>query len=520
MYSPLGIRLRNTLQALRADHLAFVLSLLAVLFTYLVTERIFESIPHIEDEIAYVWQAEAIAGGKLTVPSPVDPKSFLVPFVVDYQGQRFGKYPLGWPALLAIGVRLGVRSLVNPLLAGLGVWLTYRLGKKIMGETVGLLAAGLTITSPFFLVNSGSLLSHPFGLVLSTAFTLAWLDAFSPQTSTPRWMPTITAGLTLGVLALTRPFTALAVGFPFAIHGLYLLVRGDRPTRQRVLAIGLLALAVGALNFLWQYAVTGDPWFNPYTLWWPYDKIGFGPGFGRAEGGHSLELARINTRYTLSVGYQDLFGWGSYSWIFLPIGLLAILLRRNWRALLIAAVPPSLVLFYLAYWVGAWLYGPRYYYEALYSLTLVSGAGIAWLAGWPLQPAEPRKPQRGWWRARPLAVATIVALLISANLIFYLPTRLQEMRGLYDMDRADLLPFATPQAQALTPALIIVHPSEWMDYGVLLELQDPFLNTPFIFIYSRGTKPDHTVAEAFPDRVVYHYYPDDPYTFYKAPKPR
>ena len=515
-----GIEHCKPLRALRAEHIALALSLLAVLVTYLITERIFEGIPHIEDEIAYVWQAEAIAGGKLTVPSPVDPKSFLVPFVVDFQGQRFGKYPLGWPVLLAIGVLFGARSLANPLLAGLGVWLTYRLGKKLWGETVGLLAAGLTITSPFFLMNSGSLLSHPFGLVLSIAFALAWLDTFGTRVATPRWIPTVTAGLTLGVLALTRPLTALAVGLPFAIHGLYLLLRGDRLARRRVLVIGLLALAIAALNFLWQYAVTGDPWFNPYTLWWPYDKIGFGLGYGRTEAGHSLNLARINTRFSLFVGYSDLFGWGRYSWVFLPFGLLAVVVRRSWRAILVAAVFPSLVLFYLAYWVGAWLFGPRYYYEALFSLTLFSGAGIAWLAGWPLQPGEPWKTYHGWRQARPLAVVAILALFLSANLIFYTPMRLQGMRGLYGMQRADLLPFSSPQAQELTPALIVVHPNEWMEYGVLLELQDPFLDTPFIFIYSRGDRPDRAVEEAYPDRAVYHYYPDDPYTFYKTPRPK
>src|SRR3972149_4922430 len=225
-----GIEHCKPLRALRAEHIALALSLLAVLVTYLITERIFEGIPHMEDEIAYVWQAEAIAGGKLTVPSPVDPKSFLVPFVVDFQGQRFGKYPLGWPVLLAIGVRFGVRSLVNPLLAGLGVWLAYRLGKKIWGETVGLLAAGLTITSPFFLMNSGSLLSHPFGLVLSVIFALAWLDAFggSPAAggvSRRRWIPMLAASLSLGALILTRPLTAVGVAFPFALHGLYLFIR-------------------------------------------------------------------------------------------------------------------------------------------------------------------------------------------------------------------------------------------------------------------------------------------------------
>ena len=51
--------------------------------------------PHLEDEIAYVWQAQALAGGAIKLPSPPEPKSFLVPFVVDYDGFRFGKYPPG-----------------------------------------------------------------------------------------------------------------------------------------------------------------------------------------------------------------------------------------------------------------------------------------------------------------------------------------------------------------------------------------------------------------------------------------
>ena len=297
----------------RADRIALVLSLITILVTFYVTNRYFEAIPHLEDEIAYVWQARAIADGNLTVASPPQAESFLVPFVVDHNGQRFGKYPLGWPVMLAIGVRLGIRSLINPLFAGLGVWLTYRLGKKVFSETVGVIASVLTLTSPFFLMNSGSLLSHSFGLVLSTAFVLSWVDNFTEQNSADRKLPVLVAGLTLGVLVLTRPLTALAVAFPFAIHGIYLLIRKDWHTRRQVVAIGGLALGIGALIFLWQYAVTGDALQNPYTLWWEYDKFGFGPGHGVTENGHSFNLARINTRFSLRVGYSDLFGWTKYS---------------------------------------------------------------------------------------------------------------------------------------------------------------------------------------------------------------
>ena len=160
----------------RADKIGILLSLLAVVFSYWIAWRYYENLAHLEDEMAYVWQAEVIARGHLTTPSPAQPDSFLWPFVVDYNGQRFGKYPPGWPALLAVGERFGQRDLVNPLLAGLAIWLIYRLGKRTLGENIGLLASALTLLSPFFLVNSASLLSHPFGLVLSAGFALAWLE--------------------------------------------------------------------------------------------------------------------------------------------------------------------------------------------------------------------------------------------------------------------------------------------------------------------------------------------------------
>jgi hypothetical protein len=499
-----------------ADLLALLLSLLAVAITAFVTVNVFEAIPHIEDEIAYVWQANALTEGQIKVPSPPHPKSFLVPFVVDYEGERFSKYPFGWPAVLSIGVLLEARHLVNPLLAGLGVWLTYRLGKRTFGEVIGLMAAALTITSPFFLMNSGSLLSHPLGLVLSTGFTLAWLNTFFTSTEALSWKPAITGAFCMGFLIITRPFTALAIGLPFLLHGLYLFIRGSAKIRQ-LLVVGMIIvfLFVG-LYMLWQYSLTGDALLNPYTLWWDYDRVGFGPGHGHSETGHTLQKAYINTRHSLEVGALDLFGWGTYSWIFLPFGVLAA--WRNREALLLGSVFPALVLLYMAYWIGSSLFGPRYYYEGLYSLTLFSAAGISFLSGWPTRPGEPVESHSGYRKIRPLAVTGLLGVIVAVNLIFYVPMRLEGMRGLYGIERSDQESFLSPGAQELAPALMIVHAERWMEYGSLLDLQDPFLSTPFIFAWSNTPKIDTMLAQDFPQRAVYHYYPDEPYIFYTNSK--
>jgi len=482
---------------------------------------VLEHMAHIEDEMAYVWQAEVIAGGNLTLPSPPEPNSFLVPFVVDYGGLRFGKYPLGWPGLLAVGIKLGARSLVNPLLGGLGVWLTYKVGKRTFNEVVGLLAAGITVSAPFFLMNSGSLLSHPFGLVLSAGFALAWLEAFASKRSRRTWFAAISAGACLGLLALTRPLTAVGVALPFAIHGLYLLVTGTARTRRLLLTTGIIALGLASMQLVWQYIATGDPFFNLYTLWWEYDKVGFGPGYGVVEGGHSLSQAITNTRQTLESGYPDLFGWGKLTWVFLPFGLIALIMNRTrWLdGTLVISVFPSLVLVYMAYWIGAFLFGPRYYYEGFYSLTILSGAGIAWLGGWPYRPRENWDRMKKYQRARSIATLALLLGLVGYNLIAYTPPRLAGMQGLYNVERAHIEPFLSDEAQQYTPALIIVHPEKyWIEYGTLLEISNPYLDTPFIFVISRGPRADTAVAEAFQERNVFHYYPDEPYKFYTAPR--
>jgi hypothetical protein len=63
-------------------------------------------------------------------------QAFWTPFVVDYQGERFGKYPPGWPAWLSLGVRLSAPWLINGLLAtATGSELTQKLRAEFKDRT-------------------------------------------------------------------------------------------------------------------------------------------------------------------------------------------------------------------------------------------------------------------------------------------------------------------------------------------------------------------------------------------------
>lgn len=497
------------------DLAALLLSIFSLFVTFWVTETTFEAVPHIEDEMAYVWQGRLYADGQTTIVSPPCNKNFMIPFVIDYQGLRFSKYPPGWPALLSLGIRLGIRSWVNPILAALSVWFIYRLVKKILDEKTALLAAGLTLSSPFFLMNSGSLLSHNWSLFLCTVFCLAWIDTFDSKCTVPKGLTVAVAGLTLGLVALTRPLTAVGFVIPFAVHGIIIMIKGDASRRRKLFLIVALAAALAVFYVVWNYDLTGTPLINPYTLYWPYDTVGFGPGHGIQTNGYALRHAWINAKFSLSVGNHDVFGWPYLGWIFLPFGLMAI--RKNSKGWLVSSIALSLVLIYCLYWIGSWLFGPRYYYEGIPSIVLLTAAGIRWLAGKADLVLKTRF-KMGFPTIRFTVITFIVVSLVTANIMFYIPQRLRMMVGLYGINRSQQEPFFTQDAKDLAPALIIVHPDiRWHQYGSLVDLTDPYMDTPLLFAYSRkNPSEEQCLRDAFPDRTVWHYTPRTPYTFYKT----
>ncbi len=198
-----------------------------------------------------------------------------------------------------------------------------------------------------------------------------------------------------------------------------------------MLSIGIITLLFGGLFLLWQYGVTGNPLTDPYTLWWPYDRIGFGPGIGIYPGGNTLKIGLHDARIMLQATAADLFGWKTYSWLFLPFGMIAI--RRNKAGWLTLSVFVSLVCAYMLYWAQVTRYGPRYYYEGLSGLTLVSAAGIVWLA---------ERARSGSWRVVSLILlGGLVTGLVTYNLTTYMPRRIIEIYGLYGIHQDKLAPF-------------------------------------------------------------------------------
>lgn len=461
--------------------------ILALLCSSAVASLAFERLPHLEDEVAYLFQAKTIALGRLTVPTPDEPESFWTPFVLDLHGQRFGKYPPGWPAVLALGVLAGTPWLVNPILAAVALYLLYRLGRSLYDARTGLLAAALALASPLFLVLSGSYLSHLASLVWLLLFTLWFVWAAQGR----GWQYALGAGAALGLAFLTRSLTAVAFCTPFAVYALLQVVRRRQAHWAHYFLVALSALALGAMLPVYQWAVTGDPWLNPYVLWWPYDRLGFGPGKGAMPGGHSLHYAWINLKQDLSRTATDALGWTAASWLPLVPGLAMHRRRaRDWGLLTPLC---CVVIAYLFYWIGSpsRLWGPRYYFEGLGGWWLVSAVGLLKVWDWI-------RSRRG--RMRTVAAAGMI-LVVAISPGLNIPGRMQEAHGFYGITRAQLKPITEAGIQH---ALVIVYAERWLEYGAMLGTMSPMLDDSIV--YARGSSPeqDTAVIEQFPDRSVYY----------------
>ncbi|HVU13336.1 MAG TPA: glycosyltransferase family 39 protein [Phototrophicaceae bacterium] len=205
-------------------HLWIVLLLAfgAFLMSALISQYVFQRLPHLEDEVAYLYQAKMYAGFHLVIPTPQPQRSYWMPFLVDQGGLRFGKYTPGWSMQLAIGVLLGQTWIINAFFSALTIPLVYRLGKEIFNPDVGVVAAALTMFSPMALLLDGTLMGHTSALFAAMLFLYAY---WRIEQGKRRIAWGIIAGLSLGALVANRPITGVAVAAPLILWSAIRLFR-------------------------------------------------------------------------------------------------------------------------------------------------------------------------------------------------------------------------------------------------------------------------------------------------------
>jgi hypothetical protein len=468
-----------------------------------VATALFDRAPHILDAIAYTFQAKMFASGMLTAPPPLVHDAFPVPFSTLYRERWFVQYPPGTAAVLALGILVHLPWLVQPVLAAGAVALIVLSAARQYGPGTALLVLLLLVSSPFLLLNAGAFLSHvPALFFASVALYAATRYAERPSAS---WAALIATGL--GLAFLTREIVGVIFGLTVILAGLGrgLPLRG-RAIVTDVLVMALIGGAAIGLYLAYNAALTGDPFLLPRHLFNGNDVLGFGPGIG-FYGEHTVASGLVNAEQQLvSLGFY-LAGW--------PFGFsLAVLLlpfvTRRWSGwdLVYGAIVGLYVALYVAEFYHGIAFGPRYYFEALPALTILTARGFVVLAESAGERLAAVGMRGAWWRARQ-AVALIAVALLACNAFYFLPrqaTLYADYTGLPgggpvldDTIARDL----AGRTSRLDNALVVA--DEWWWYTMYFAAMNcPRFDCPTVFALGATPEAREILRRMFPERDWYN----------------
>lgn len=468
-----------------------------------------DRMPHVQDSVAYVFQAKIFVSGRLAAPPPPVADAFdfeIPPFMVVSDGKWASVYPFGHPLALAVGARLGAMWLVPPLLGGATVLMVFALGRKLYGVRVGLLAALLLAVSPFFLMTASNFMSHN-----TAAFYLVGALLALALSDRRPFLFGCLAGLAFGLLFNTRPLDAVAFVPTFG-----LLLLGDAWPRakrragvQRLagVALGGLLMALAYLGYNW--ATTGDPLTSGFAASSYNISLGFG-------GEHTVVLGIQNVQVQMAALALVLHGWPQYVGIALVLLPFLLGTRRRWDWLLLFGAI-SLIAAYVFFIGHGIMYGPRYWYPSAPLFVLLTARGVDRAAVLLADGA------RGLWRTLAgvevrerwpgVVVAYALALcLVGAGMYSWLLGREQDWHmDFVPKSASDLQSFngvddrlvGVIREADLTNALVLVEdPCTWQCYGSVFWLNAPTLDGDVVIAKDL---PDRRAElfDAYPNRRVY-----------------
>ena len=325
-----------------------------------------------DDEHTYRFIAQTLRTGALVAPSPgSDLDFFREQFVVLTPSGRYGKYPVGYPLLLAAGQALGLERCVVPLLTAAVVVLVYTIASMLFDPIRALIAVALVAASPQVLLTGATFLSQPLSAVCLLAGVAALLAADrrgqAPGTSREALGLIALSGGALGYGIFVRPLPGVLFA---AVAGLHLLwLRRHQPWTRLVsaaLAFGVPA-ALGAVLLLVQNRLqSGDVMTSGYQA---FHATGEGSsGLAIFVGGGLAQRAM-----SVVAALLRLDGW-AFGWPLAPLLALGALRVRH-TGLLWGLLAAAFAYRVLSPKAGVSPTGPVYMYEILPVLAVLAAVG-------------------------------------------------------------------------------------------------------------------------------------------------
>lgn len=485
-------------------------ALFVFFFTNLISYFIFDHTPHINDEVAYLFQAKIFKSLRLFAPSPAANEFFNFPHVIN-NGQWYSHYPPAYPILLLFGLLIGAPWVINPILASLSIVLFYFLGKEIYSKKVGILSSFLGAVSIWFLLMSSTMMSHTAGLFFITIFLLFFFRSLKK----PTVFNGLVAGFGLGGAILIRPYNAFLIALPFLIFLAVKTLKNFRMHWKNTLAFGLMLILALSTLFVYNSLTNGDALLMGYTVRYGADHgVGFGKT-GYTEREHSPYLGVHYTIENMKAMNKDLFGWPFSSFL----ALLPLLFISRKKSSLQQSIGLFISSFFLLtfglfiYWGSFILIGARMFFEFIPIFIILSALGIH-----EIQPLLSKRLKK----KSPQLIKKVMTIVLCVFIAYAFAIRLprwiwpKESNWYYDgfaNNFAGVNPAIpkTVESAVQDQSLVILNfiyspfddfPNYWWGSGFMKN--DPDLKERIIYAMSLGVKSIE-IFEHYPKREIYLY---------------
>lgn len=484
----------------RLDRFSCVAAVWIVLLTGALSYFVYQAHPHVPDETQYIFQANYLAAGQLTVKAPLVPEAFSMYMVPYHEARWFGIFPPAWPALLVLGTLAGANWLVNPLLSGLSILFAYIFFQQLYSRRFARMVILLLCCSPWFIFMGMSYMSHISTLV----FALAAAIFMNRGLRNRNLAFSLGAGIAVGIVSLIRPLDGAVIGILFGIWALV----GSRTWKARILLPATLFVgtaAAASLMLPYNKFVTGnaalspsDAYYNQY-LWPNVMALGFGPERGMhwaldAFPGHSPLEAVINTALNIFQLNTELFGWGTGSLLLITLLIVsgAVSKKDLWAMALIVSIAGAYSLFW---YHGGPDFGARYWFLCVIPLAALTVRGVEWMS-------RTVNEVDGAGSGYDVRVFLAFAMLCVMTLVAYIPWRAADKYYGYLGMKPDIQQLS--KEYNFGKSLVLIKGSEHPDY------QSAWIHNPLNFegdapIYAFDRTPEirNELLRSYGDRQVW-----------------
>ena len=207
---------QETYQQLRATpdrHLVLAFSVIAFALPALIHWRLLHGVDLTDDESVYRFSSELLLSGRLYARSPPMKLFFDHVFMIN-DGKFYSQYFLGWPALLAPGMALGVPELMNPLYSALTVPAIFLTLRTLGGRRCAVIGVLVFLSAPMVQFSAATQLSHT-----SCLFAIAWMTYWTVRANRgdSQWWLHPGIATAFSVAFFIRPTVALGMGTPLLV---------------------------------------------------------------------------------------------------------------------------------------------------------------------------------------------------------------------------------------------------------------------------------------------------------------